>query len=120
MLAEATMRRSTPATRAAMLRTRERARELAARTRRPRARSSPRWRSGMALVFAGEGERGARAIRRGVAELEASDELREDPQLARRGRRSGRSGCARREAGRSLTTRALELVAQPDGARRAA
>ena len=36
---------------------------------------------GMALVFSGEGERGARAIRAAVEVLEHSDELRDDPRL---------------------------------------
>ena len=36
---------------------------------------------GMALIFAGEGERGAASIREAVAVLEHSDELRTDPRL---------------------------------------
>jgi DNA-binding CsgD family transcriptional regulator len=36
---------------------------------------------GMALVFSGEGERGAPAIRQAVEVLERSDELRDDPRL---------------------------------------
>ncbi len=36
---------------------------------------------GMALIFAGEGERGAAALRSAVAVIENSDELRDDPRL---------------------------------------
>src|SRR5450755_84192 len=36
---------------------------------------------GMALIFSGEGDRGARAIRQAVEVLEGSDELRDDPRL---------------------------------------
>jgi len=36
---------------------------------------------GMALIFSGEGDRGARAIRGAVEVLEGSDELRDDPRL---------------------------------------
>jgi DNA-binding CsgD family transcriptional regulator len=36
---------------------------------------------GMALIFSGEGERGAAAVRAAVAVLEHSDELRDDPRL---------------------------------------
>ena len=64
---------------------------------------------GMALVFAGEGDSGARSIRRAVARLEASDELRDDPYLAVWAAH-GPLWLREAEAGRGLYERALALV----------
>src|SRR2546423_14305598 len=64
---------------------------------------------GMALGFAGEGEDGARSIRHAVAQLEASDELRDDPHLVLWAA-LGPLWLREAEAGRSLYERALELV----------
>ena len=64
---------------------------------------------GMALILAGEGERGAGAIRTAVARLEASDELRDDPYLAVWAA-EGPLWLREAEAGRGLYDRALEIV----------
>ena len=64
---------------------------------------------GMALVFAGEGDSGARSIRRAVARLEASDELRDDPYLVVWAAH-GPLWLREAEAGRGLYERALALV----------
>ena len=61
---------------------------------------------GMALIFSGEGERGAAAIRESVEVLERSDELRRRPPPPRLGRHGGRPGSGRRTSGgRSPTGR---------------
>ena len=64
---------------------------------------------GMALVFAGEGDSGARSIRDAVARLEASDELRDDPYLVVWAAH-GPLWLREAEAGRGLYERALALV----------
>ena len=64
---------------------------------------------GMALVVAGEGDSGARSIRKAVARLEASDELRDDPYLAIWAAQ-GPLWLREAEAGRGLYERALALV----------
>ena len=64
---------------------------------------------GMALILAGEGETGARAMRVAVAALEASDELRDDPHLALWAAH-GPLWLREAEAGRGLYERALENV----------
>jgi DNA-binding CsgD family transcriptional regulator len=91
-----------------MLRTAQRAMELAARAG-ARARIFAELAHGMALVFAGEGESGARSIRRAVTRLEASDELRNDPHLVIWAA-LGPLWLREAEAGRSLYERALEMV----------
>jgi DNA-binding CsgD family transcriptional regulator len=64
---------------------------------------------GMALIFVGEGEEGAGSIRHAVAQLEASDELRDDPLLVVWAA-MGPMWLREAEAGRSVIERALELV----------
>ena len=64
---------------------------------------------GMALIFSGQGEPGAPAIRAAVEVLERSDELRDDPRLLGLG---GHGSIWLREAdvGRALADRALEAA----------
>jgi DNA-binding CsgD family transcriptional regulator len=91
-----------------MLQTTERATELVP-TAGGRSAILAELAHGMALIFAGSGEDGGRALRHAVEELEASDELRDDPHLivwAALGPLWLRDA----EAGRSLYERALELV----------
>jgi DNA-binding CsgD family transcriptional regulator len=64
---------------------------------------------GMALILAGEGERGADSLRAAVARLEASNELRDDPYLAIWAA-MGPLWLREAEAGRGLYDRALEIV----------
>jgi DNA-binding CsgD family transcriptional regulator len=108
MLAEATMQSFYAGDAQGMLRTAERATELSttAGTREVILAGLAR---GMALVFAGEGADGASSIRRAVALLEASDELRNDPSLVVWAAH-GPLWLREAEAGRSLYERALELV----------
>ena len=80
MLAQATHQGFYAGDAEAMLRTAERAIELAANAN-GRAGILAHLAHGMALVFAGEGDAGAAAIRHAMEELEASDELRNDPHL---------------------------------------
>jgi DNA-binding CsgD family transcriptional regulator len=108
MLAEATMQSFYAGDAPAMVRTAERATELAAALDgRPAILAGLA--HGMALVFAGEGDRGAGSIRAAVARLEASDELRDDPHLAVWAAH-GPLWLREAEAGRSLYERALALV----------
>ena len=58
---------------------------------------------GMALIFSGEGERGAPAIRAAVEVLEHSDELRDDPRLLAWAAMA-RYGCGRRTSVGRLPT----------------
>src|SRR5205823_1806198 len=108
MLAEAAIQSFYAGDAPGMLRTAERATELATRLD-GRSAIFAGLAHGMALIFAGEGERGARSIRRAVARLEASDELRNDPHLAVWAA-LGPLWLREAEAGRSLYERALELV----------
>ena len=108
MLAEATMVSFYGGDASGMLRTAERAAELATGLD-GRATIFAGLALGMALVFAGEGEGGTRSIRSAVAQLEASDELRSDPHLAVWAA-LGPLWLREAEAGRSLYERALELV----------
>jgi DNA-binding CsgD family transcriptional regulator/RecA/RadA recombinase len=108
MLAEATNQSFYAGDTAGMVRTARRATELATRAG-GRASILAGLALGMALVFAGEGEGGARSIRGAVAQLEASDELRDDPHLVVWAA-YGPLWLREAEAGRSLYERALELV----------
>jgi DNA-binding CsgD family transcriptional regulator len=108
MLAEATLQSFYAGDAPAMLRTAERATELATRAD-GRAAILAGLAQGMALVIAGDGEGGARSIRRAVAELEASDELRDDPHLAVWAA-LGPLWLREAKTGRSLYERAFELV----------
>jgi DNA-binding CsgD family transcriptional regulator/RecA/RadA recombinase len=107
MLAEATMQSFYAGDADGMLRTAGRAKELA--TDEGRGAILAELAHGMALVFAGEGDRGARSIHGAVAKLEGSDELRDDPYLAVWAAH-GPLWLREAEAGRSLYERALELV----------
>ena len=108
MLAEATNQSFYAGDTPGMLKTAQRATELATRAG-SRASILAGLAQGMALVFAGEGEDGARSIRGAVAQLEASDELRDDPHLVVWAA-YGPLWLREAEAGRSLYERALELV----------
>jgi DNA-binding CsgD family transcriptional regulator len=108
MLAEATFLSFYAGDAPGMLRTAARATELAALLG-GRAEILAGLAEGMALVFAGEGESGARSIHRAVGRLEASDELRDDPHLVVWAA-LGPLWLREAEAGRSLYERALELV----------
>jgi DNA-binding CsgD family transcriptional regulator len=108
MLAEATFLSYYAGDARAMLRTSVRATELAARLG-GRAAIVAGLAQGMALVFAGDGESGARSIRLAVAQLEASDELRDHPHLVLWAA-LGPLWLREAEAGRSLFERALALV----------
>jgi DNA-binding CsgD family transcriptional regulator len=108
MLAQATMQSFYAGDTAAMMRTAERATELAAGLN-GRAAILAGLARGMALVFAGEGESGARSIREAVDLLESSDELRDDPHLVIWAAH-GPLWLREAEAGRSLYERALALV----------
>jgi DNA-binding CsgD family transcriptional regulator len=108
MLAEATMQSFYAGDARGMLETAERAMQLVAGTD-GRAAILAELAQGMALVLAGEGDRGARSIHRAVAMLEASDELRNDPRLVVWAA-YGPMWLREAEAGRSLLDRALELV----------
>jgi DNA-binding CsgD family transcriptional regulator len=90
-----------------MLRTAGRATELAAQAGK-RAAILAGLAQGMALVFAGEGGSG-QEMQRAVAELEASDEFRDDPYLVVWAA-LGPLWLREAKAGRSLYERALELV----------
>ena len=108
MLAQATMQSFYAGDTPAMVRTAGRATELAA-GQGARAAILAGLASGMALVFAGEGDRGARALRDAVALLESSDELRDDPHLVVWAA-YGPLWLREAEAGRGLYERALALV----------
>jgi DNA-binding CsgD family transcriptional regulator len=108
MLAEATMQSFYAGDARAMVQTAERAMQLVTGTD-GRAAILAELAEGMALVLAGEGDRGARSIHRAVAKLEASDELRNDPHLVVWAAH-GPMWLREAEAGRSLYERALELV----------
>ena len=108
MLAEATFLSYYAGDARAMLQTAARATELAAQLG-SRSEILAGLAQGMALVFAGEGEQGARSIHLAVAQLEASDELRYDPHLVVWAA-LGPLWLREAEAGRSLYERALELV----------
>jgi DNA-binding CsgD family transcriptional regulator len=108
MLAEAAMQSFYAGDAPGMLRTAERATELATGLE-GRAAIFAGLALGMALIFVGEGEDGARSLRHAVAQLEASDELRKDPHLAVWAA-LGPLWLREAEAGRSLYERALELV----------
>ena len=108
MLAEATMLSFYAGDALAMVVTAGRATELAAELD-GRAPILAGLAYGMALVFAGEGDSGARSIRSAVARLEASDELRDDPYLAVWAAH-GPLWLREAEAGRGLYERALALV----------
>ena len=116
MLAEATMLSFYAGDALAMVVTAGRATELAAGLD-GRAPILAGLAYGMALVFAGEGDSGAHSIRKAVARLEASDELRDDPYLAVWAAQ-GPLWLREAEAGRSLYERALDARPQPGGARR--
>ena len=81
MLAEAAEGAFYAADTAGMLDSGRRARALAAADPTPRTAFFAAMAEGMALVVAGEGDRGAASIRDAVAILEGSDELRADPAL---------------------------------------
>jgi DNA-binding CsgD family transcriptional regulator len=108
MLAQATMQSFYAGDTPAMMKTAGRATELAAGLD-GRAAILAGLARGMALVFAGEGDSGARSIRDAVALLEASDELRDDPHLVIWAA-YGPLWLREAEAGRSLYERALALV----------
>ena len=108
MLAQATMQSFYAGDTPAMVRTAGRATELAA-GQGARAAILAGLASGMALVFAGEGDRGARALHDAVALLESSDELRDDPHLVVWAA-YGPLWLREAEAGRGLYERALALV----------
>ncbi len=108
MLAEATNQSFYAGDADGMLRTATRAVELAGHAG-GRAAIFAALAHGMALVFAGEGEGGARSIRQAVEQLEASDELRDDPHLVVWAA-LGPLWLREAAAGRSLYERALELV----------
>jgi DNA-binding CsgD family transcriptional regulator len=108
MLAEATMQSFYAGDALGMVATAGRATELAAGLD-GRAPILAGLAYGMALVFAGEGDSGARSIRSAVARLEASDELRDDPYLAVWAAH-GPLWLREAEAGRGLYERALALV----------
>jgi DNA-binding CsgD family transcriptional regulator len=108
MLAEATMQSFYAGDAPAMMRTGERAATLAAGIG-GRAEILAGLAHGMALVFAGEGDRGAGSIRSAVDRLEATDELLDDPLLAVWAAH-GPLWLREAEAGRSLYERALALI----------
>lgn len=108
MLAEATVQSFYAGDAREMLRTANRAAELATGLG-GRAAIFAGLAQGMALVFAGEGKRGARSIHRAVAQLEGSDVLRNDPHLVVWAA-LGPLWLREAEAGRGLYERALELV----------
>jgi DNA-binding CsgD family transcriptional regulator len=108
MLAQATMQSFYAGDTPAMVRTAERATELAAGLD-GRAAILAGLARGVALIFAGEGDSGARSIRDAVSLLEASDELRDDPHLVIWAA-YGPLWLREAEAGRSLYERALALV----------
>ena len=108
MLAEATVQFFYAGDAPGMLRTADRASELATGVE-GRAAIFAGLARGMALIFVGEGEEGARTIRHAVARLEASDELRNDPHLAVWAA-FGPLWLREAEVGRGLYERALELV----------
>jgi DNA-binding CsgD family transcriptional regulator len=108
MLAEATHASFYAGDTEAMLRTATRAAELAPRVG-GRAQVLANLAHGMALVFAGEGESGARLIRDGVVQLESSAELRDDPYLVVWAA-FGPLWLREAEAGRNLYEHALALV----------
>jgi DNA-binding CsgD family transcriptional regulator len=108
MFAEAAIQSFYASDAAGMLRTAERATQLVTNLD-GRAAIFAQLAHGMALIFAGEGDRGARSIHRAVAQLEASDELRNDPHLVVWAA-FGPLWLREAEAGRSLYERALELV----------
>jgi DNA-binding CsgD family transcriptional regulator len=108
MLAQATQQSFYAGDAESMLRTARRAIELAARAN-GRAGILANLAHGMALVFSGEGDAGAEAIRHAIEQLEASDELRNDPHLvvwAALGPLWLRDAAI----GRALYERAVELV----------
>ncbi len=108
MLAEATNQSFYAGDAEAMLRTSSRAVDLAANAG-GRASIFAGLAQGMALVFSGEGEAGARSIRLAVEQLEGSDELRDDPHLVVWAA-LGPLWLREAAAGRALYERALELV----------
>src|SRR5256885_451109 len=108
MLAEATILSFYAGDARGMVRTAERAQELSARGG-SRASILAGLAHGMALVFAGAGERGAQALRDAVAQLEASDELRGDPYFVVWAA-LGPLWLRESEAGRGLYERAVELM----------
>ncbi len=108
MLAEATNASFYAGDANGMLRSATRAAELAARAG-GRAQVLAALAHGMALVFAGEGEAGARLIRDGVVQLEASAELRDDPYLVVWAA-LGPLWLREAEVGRGLYEHALALV----------
>jgi DNA-binding CsgD family transcriptional regulator len=108
MLAEATFLSYYAGDAQAMLRTAARASELAERLG-GRAAIFAGLAQGMAFVFAGEGESGARSIHLAVTQLEASDVLRDDPHLVLWAA-LGPLWLREAHAGRSLFERALEQV----------
>jgi len=108
MLAEATNASFYAGDATEMLRTGTRAAELAQRSD-GRAGILAGLAQGMALVFAGEGEAGARSIRKAVVELESSDELRDDPYLVVWAA-FGPLWLREAEAGRGLLEHALAIV----------
>jgi len=108
MLAEATMQSFYAGDAPAMVETAERATELAAGLD-GRAAILAGLARGMALVFAGEGDSGARSIRDAVALLEVSHELRDDPHLVIWAA-YGPLWLREAEAGRGLYEHALALV----------
>jgi DNA-binding CsgD family transcriptional regulator len=108
MLAEATLQFCNAGDARGMLRTADRAAELATGFEGRTAILAGLAR-GMALIFAGQGEEGASLLRKAVAQLEASDELRSDPHLVVWAA-FGPLWLREAEAGRGLYERALELV----------
>jgi DNA-binding CsgD family transcriptional regulator len=108
MFAEATIQSFYAGDTRGMLETAARAMELATDAD-PRGLVLAGLSQGMALVFAGEGEAGARAFHRAVERLEASDDLRDDPMLVVWAA-VGPLWLREAVAGRSLYERALELV----------
>jgi ATP/maltotriose-dependent transcriptional regulator MalT len=108
MLAEATIASFYAGDAREMLRNAERAVELAPRGGRREAILAG-LAHGMALVFAGEGEAGARTIREAVLQLEQAEELRDDPYLVVWAA-LGPLWLREAEVGRSLYEHALALV----------
>jgi DNA-binding CsgD family transcriptional regulator len=108
MLAEATYASFQAGDAPAMLRTAERATELSARVGGG-AQLLAGLALGMARVFAGQGEAGARLIRNSVVRLEAASELRDDPYLVVWAA-LGPLWLREAEVGRSLYEHALALV----------
>ncbi|HEX4717266.1 MAG TPA: LuxR family transcriptional regulator [Thermoleophilaceae bacterium] len=91
----------------AMLKAAARARTLARRNGSRRASSFAAMAEGMALIADGQGEAGAAAVRRAVAVLETSDDLRDDPRLLAWAS-LGPLWLREAEAGRALMERASE------------